>query len=74
MSDFCRKVRELLMIFERCWGVPKSRYSVFSGFTERRLEVSQEKTSSRMEDRLSRPVLDSVLEKEVYSWVSSAYK
>ena len=41
-SDLPQKSKEVLVILERCWGVPKSRYSVLSGFTDRRFIVSQE--------------------------------
>ena len=38
---FPRKKIEEETSLDRCWGLPRSRYSVLEGLTERRLEESQ---------------------------------
>lgn len=57
--------REGEVTFERCWGVPIRRYSVFDGLTVRRLENNQEWTVSRVDDRRARLVEESEAEKEM---------
>lgn len=53
------------MILAFCWFVPIRRYSVFEGLTERRFDVSQEWTESRVEERMERLAVESELVKEM---------
>lgn len=54
--------------------MPIKRYSVLEGLTERRLDVSQLWTVSSLDDRMDKEQVESEAEKEMYSWVSSAYR
>ena len=72
MRELCWKARVGETTFDRCWGVPISKYSVLEGFRQRRLTENQLYTSSNMEDSFERLSTDSEEEKEKYSWVSSA--
>jgi hypothetical protein len=58
-------MREEEISFLRCWLLPTNKYSVFEGFTESRLAVSQAWTESSVEDRIDKFLADSEAEKEM---------
>ena len=53
------------IILERCLGVPNRMYSVFDGFTQSLLSVSQEYTELSEEESYERAKSESEQEKEM---------
>src|SRR5664279_3576586 len=59
---------------DNCFGRPMMRNSVLDGFNVRNLEAIHCDTAFMVTWRLSRADVDAHGEKEMNSWVSSAYK